>query len=270
MKNNSDSAVLWVIEDNPAFRRTLVRGLGQLMPDTLFYEFGTIAQVMEGFGQLPAPHVFLLDVGLPGMDGLQAIPLLREAAPEAHILILTVFEDDAKIFAAISGGAHGYLLKTAPVQQIAEAIGDVQAGGSPLTPRVARKLLEHFARPAAKVKPEESYDVKEREREILHLIVEGLLKKEIAERMGVGIHTVDTHMRAIYRKLQVTTRAAAVAKTLQKRILARRRSVCPLRLPASPCVSLRLPHFFCSGALLSLPCCFTAGRLVDVLTVEAD
>ena len=219
MKTQSLPAVLWIIEDNATFRRTLIRGLSRKMPETHFEEFGSLEQAVDALKTRPVPQVFLLDVGLPGMDGLKGMPQLREAAPEAHILILTVFEDDAKIFAAISGGAHGYLLKTAPVQQIAEAIGDVQAGGSPLTPRVARKLLEHFARPAAKVKPEESYDVKEREREILHLIVEGLLKKEIAERMGVGIHTVDTHMRAIYRKLQVTTRAAAVAKTLQKRIL---------------------------------------------------
>ena len=219
MKNNSDSAVLWVIEDNPAFRRTLVRGLGQLMPDTLFYEFGTIAQVMEGFGQLPAPHVFLLDVGLPGMDGLQAIPLLREAAPEAHILILTVFEDEAKIFAAISSGAHGYILKVSPLRQIVDAIGEIQAGGLPLTPRVARKLIEHFTSRKAKAPSNERYDIKEKEREILQLIVEWLLKKEIADRLGIGIHTVDTHMRSIYKKLKVTTRAAAVSKKLQNNIL---------------------------------------------------
>lgn len=219
MKMPPSPAVLWIIEDNATFRKTLIRGLSRKMPETVFHEFGSLEHAVEALKALPAPQVFLLDVGLPGIDGLQGMTQLREMAPDAHILILTVFEDDAKIFAAISGGAHGYLLKTAPVQQIAEAIGDVQAGGSPLTPRVARKLLEHFARPAAKVEPEASYDLKEREREILHLIVEGLLKKEIADRMGVGIHTVDTHMRAIYKKLQVTTRAAAVAKTLQQRIL---------------------------------------------------
>lgn len=219
MKTPSFPAVLWIIEDNATFRKTLIRGLSRKMPETHFEEFGSLEQAVDALKISPVPQVFLLDVGLPGIDGLHGMPQLREAAPEAHILILTVFEDDAKIFAAISGGAHGYLLKTAPVQQIAEAIGDVQAGGSPLTPRVARKLLEHFARPTPKVEPEESYDLKEREREILHLVVEGLLKKEIADRMAVGIHTVDTHMRAIYRKLQVTTRAAAVAKTLQHRIL---------------------------------------------------
>ncbi|MEY5024724.1 MAG: hypothetical protein RLZZ244_252 [Verrucomicrobiota bacterium] len=211
--------LLWIIEDNAAFRRTLVRGLEKHMPSACFHEFGSVEQALAAAPALLPPHVFLLDVGLPGTDGLQAMPALKQAAPDAHLLILTVFEDEAKIFAAISGGAHGYLLKTAPVSQIAEAITEVQAGGSPLTPRVARKLLEHFAQPQRKAPPEASVDLKERERDILRLIVEGLLKKEIADRLNIGIHTVDTHMRAIYKKLQVTTRAAAVAKTLQSRLL---------------------------------------------------
>jgi DNA-binding NarL/FixJ family response regulator len=215
----SSSSVLWVIEDNATFRRTLIRGLQQRMPETVFQDFGSLEAALKAFETLPAPQVCLLDIGLPGTDGLRGMPLLREAAPEAHVIILTAFEDEAKIFAAISGGAHGYLLKTAPVVQIAEAIAEVQAGGSPLTPRVARKLLEHFAQLPPKAPRGESYDLKERERDILRLIVEGLLKKEIADRLDVGIHTVDTHMRTIYRKLQVTTRAAAVAKTLQQGIL---------------------------------------------------
>lgn len=219
MKATPEHTALWVIEDNATYRRTLIRGLEMRMPGTTFHEFGSLEQALQQAAALPAPHVVLLDIGLPETDGLTGLPRLREHAPEAHILILTVFEDDAKIFAAISGGAHGYLLKTAPGAQIAEAITEVQAGGSPLTPRVARKLLEHFAKARPHSPPGESVDLKEREREILGLIVEGLLKKEIADRLNIGIHTVDTHMRAIYRKLQVTTRAAAVAKTLQQRLL---------------------------------------------------
>ena len=217
---NHSPSLIWVIEDNAAFRKTLIRGLQLQMPDTTFHEFGSMEQTTAFLQSNPPPEVFLLDVGLPGTDGLSGLASLRASAPNAHILILTVFEDDEKIFAAISGGAHGYLLKTAPVHQISEAISEVQAGGSPLTPRVARRLLQHFAQPLPKTPaPGESYDLKDRERDILKLIVEGLLKKEIADRLGVGIHTVDTHMRSIYRKLQVTTRAAAVAKTLQQRIL---------------------------------------------------
>ncbi len=215
----SSPSVLWVIEDNATFRRTLIRGLERRMEETAFHDFGSLEAALQAFETLPAPQVCLLDIGLPGKDGLSGMPLLREAAPDTHIIILTAFEDEAKIFAAISGGAHGYLLKTAPVVQIAEAIEEVQSGGSPLTPRVARKLLEHFAQLPPKAPRGESYDLKDRERDILRLIVEGLLKKEIADRLDVGIHTVDTHMRTIYRKLQVTTRAAAVAKTLQQGIL---------------------------------------------------
>jgi DNA-binding NarL/FixJ family response regulator len=217
---NHPPSLIWVIEDNAAFRKTLIRGLQLQMPSTVFHEFGSIEQTVAFLQSTAPPDVFLLDVGLPGTDGLSGMNAIRASAPDSHILILTVFEDDEKILAAISGGAHGYLLKTAPVPQIAEAITEVQAGGSPLTPRVARRLLQHFAKPLPKPPvPGESYDLKERERDILRLIVEGLLKKEIADRLGIGIHTVDTHMRAIYRKLQVTTRAAAVAKTLQQRIL---------------------------------------------------
>jgi DNA-binding NarL/FixJ family response regulator len=219
MNPSAAPLVLWVVEDNAAFRRTLIRGLSRRMPGTSFHEFGSAEQALSAFGSIPSPQVFLLDVGLPGADGLKAMPLLHQAAPEAFLLILTVFEDDEKIFAAISGGAHGYLLKTAPVAQIVEAIHEVQAGGSPLTPRVARKVLEHFSTLKPRKPQEETVDLKEMEIQILRLIVEGLLKKEIADRLNVGIHTVDTQMRTIYRKLQVTTRAAAVAKTLQGRLL---------------------------------------------------
>jgi DNA-binding NarL/FixJ family response regulator len=212
-------SVYWLIEDNETFRRTLARGLKRKMPEADFEEFGSIEQAVGEVNSRRVPSLILLDVGLPGMDGIAGMGWLRESFPDVVILILTAFEDDSKILAAIAAGARGYLLKTAPIGKIVEAIAEVHEGGAPLTPRVARRLLEHFTKPKAKVAEEESYDLKEIERTVLGLIVEGLLKKEIADRMGVGIHTVDTQMRSIYRKLQVSTRAAAVAKTLQKRIL---------------------------------------------------
>ncbi|RYD17563.1 MAG: response regulator transcription factor, partial [Verrucomicrobiaceae bacterium] len=162
------------------------------------------------------PDVILLDVGLPGMDGIEGLRRFREAAPGTALLILTVFEDDGKILRAICAGASGYLLKTAPVEEITAAIHDVLAGGSPMNSRIARRVLTMFSQlvPAKK-----DYGLTAREKGILQLMVDGNIKKEIAALLDVSVHTVNTHMRHIYEKLQVHTGTKAVAKALQERLL---------------------------------------------------
>ena len=161
----------------------------------------------------PDPQLLLLDIGLQGMSGLDGIPLIREKAPEVCIVVLTVFEDDEKLFRAICAGANGYLLKTQSGQEIIQSVRDALDGGAPMSPRIARRVLGMFA----KLAPRRSdYGLSERERAVLELVVEGLLKKEIAQKMELSIHTVDSHLRRIYEKLHVNSRSGAVRKAVRE------------------------------------------------------
>ena len=216
MSTTTSPITLWLVEDNETFRRTLARALERTGE---FQCTGSHASCEEALapikGRVP-PQVILLDVGLPGMDGIAGLRVFREAFPSTALIILTVFEDDDKIFRAICAGASGYLLKTAPVKDIAAAIRDTLEGGSPMNSRIARRVLTMFS----KLAPEQKdYGLTVREKEILQHMVGGLIKKEIADRIGLSVHTVNTHMRHIYEKLHVTTGTGAVAKALQERLL---------------------------------------------------
>lgn len=163
------------------------------------------------------PDVMLLDVGLPGRSGLEIIGDVHQLAPECRVVILTVFEDEAKISLAISAGASGYLLKTSPAQAVAEAIIEAAQGGSPMSPKVASSvvaLLAKLTKPAT-----QPMALSPREHDLLKLLVEGLTAKEIADRLGVSIHTTSTHTRNLFSKLGVHSRAAAVARALRDRLV---------------------------------------------------
>jgi DNA-binding NarL/FixJ family response regulator len=161
------------------------------------------------------PDVVLVDVELPGMDGIEAVRRMKAISPSTRIIMLTVFDDHDKILKAICAGASGYLLKTSPVEKIVESIRDVHAGGAPMTPRVARSVLDMFGRLLV---PQRDYGLTAREQKILELMTEGLIKKEIADQLSLSYHTVDTHLRNIYAKLHVNTRSGAVAKALKERL----------------------------------------------------
>jgi DNA-binding NarL/FixJ family response regulator len=207
---------VWLIEDNATFRRSVARTIERQPGFRCEQVFARCEDALIGLQQLSKPKVILLDVGLPGMDGISAIPHLRERAPEVAIIILTVFEEEEKIVRAISAGASGYLLKTAPPEEIMRAIREVLAGGAPMNGRIARRVLEMFSKLTPK---HNDYHLTEREREILHHMVGGFIKKEIADKLSLSVHTVDTHLRNIYAKLEVNTRTGAVAKALKERIL---------------------------------------------------
>jgi DNA-binding NarL/FixJ family response regulator len=210
---NTPVVEIWLIEDNAAFRRSVARTIELLPGLRCAQAYGRCEDALIGLQQLAKPRVILLDVGLPGMSGLEAIPLLRERAPEASIIILTVFEDEEKIVQAISAGAAGYLLKTAPPEEITRGIQEVLAGGAPMNGRIARRVLEMFSRMTPK---QNDYHLTQREREILQQMIGGLIKKEIADTLNLSVHTVDTHLRNIYAKLHVNTRTGAVAKALKE------------------------------------------------------
>jgi len=172
-------------------------------------EAATITRVYQ-------PDVVLMDIEMAGTNGLEGLKKIRKHSQKINVIMLTVFDDHDKIFKAICAGASGYLLKTSAVEKIVESIRDVYAGGASMTPRVAHSVLDMFGRLQV---PQRDYGLTIREQSILELMTEGLIKKEIAERLSLSYHTVDTQLRNIYAKLHVNTRSGAVAKALKERLL---------------------------------------------------
>ncbi len=207
---------VWLVEDNHTFRNTVARVLRQTEDLDCSGCFANSEEALEELRRGGVPDVVLLDVQLPGMNGLEAVQRMKALSPATRIVMLTVFDDHDKIFKAVCAGASGYLLKTAPVEKIVESIREAHAGGAPMTPQVARSVLDMFTR---LLPPQhQGYGLTQRETEVLDLMAQGLIKKEIADRLSLSYHTVDTHLRNIYAKLHVNTRAAAVAKALKERL----------------------------------------------------
>jgi len=216
-KEKKNPIRVWLVEDNIPFRRAVARLINKLDGMTCAGEFGSAEESFRRLAIGDIPDVMLLDVGLPGINGLDAVGKIRKALPETRVIILTAFEDDDKIVKAICNGASGYLLKSAPMEEISSAILDVVGGGAPINPRIAKRVLELFSSMAP---PEgKDYGLTPRERQILERMVEGRIKKEIASDLDMNYHTVDAHIRSIYTKLEVHTRAGAVAKALKERLL---------------------------------------------------
>lgn len=211
----TDIAV-WLIEDHDDFRKMVAWQIDQIEHLRCARTFGACEEALAALATEPAPRVILCDVGLPGMDGISGISAIKALSPATHIIMLTVHDDHHKVFGAICAGASGYLLKDASEETIAAAIHDVINGGAPMNPRVAKLVLERFAH--LNVAPKADYGLSVREREILELMVKGMIKKEIAEKLGVSYHTVNNHLRSIYEKLHVHTRGGAVAKALRERL----------------------------------------------------
>jgi DNA-binding NarL/FixJ family response regulator len=207
--------IVWLVEDNHTFRGTIARVLNQVSGVECRNHFSNSEEALASLAEGAVPDVILLDVELPGMNGIEAVGRIKSISPATRVIMLTVFDDHNKIFKAICAGASGYLLKTSPVEKIIDSIREVHAGGAPMTPRVARSVLDMFSRIST---PREDYNLTSREQKILELMTQGLIKKEIAEQLALSYHTVDTHLRNIYTKLHVHTRTGAVAKALRERL----------------------------------------------------
>ncbi len=212
---------IWLVEDNHIFATGVQRTIEAMDGMNCGGNFRAVEPALEELKNGSAPDVILLDVQLPGMDGISGISHFKQLAPFTQIVILTVFDDADKIFRAVCAGASGYILKSSTGEQIGEAIHQVAEGGSPMTPEVARKVLDAFAKAGMQMqaKEESDYDITERQRDILRLLAEGLVKKEIADQLGISVHTVSTHMQRVYDKLHVTTNTGAVAKALRERLI---------------------------------------------------
>lgn len=210
----------WLVEDHDAFRRSLKRLCTPqrgLAPASAFANAESMLAALATTDS--KPQVLLLDVGLPGRSGLDVIADVHHHAPDCRIVILTVFEDEAKISQAISAGACGYLLKTATPDEIVEAVIEASHGGSPMSPHVASsvvKILARLTKPASSAAP--PVTLSPREHDLLRLMIEGLTAKEIAARLEISIHTADTHTRNLFSKLGVHSRTAAVARAMREEL----------------------------------------------------
>lgn len=210
---------VWIVEDHDTLRSSLERlcqpHVGLLCTES-FANAEAMLSILRRIPEESHPQVMLLDVGLPGRSGLEAMKDVIELAPECRVVILTVFEDEKKISAAISAGACGYLVKTEHRDKIVEGILEASRGGSPMSPTIVAsvvKLLAKLTKPSAPVA------LSPREHDMLRLIVEGLTAKEMADRLDVSIHTIDTHTRHLFKKLDVRSRAAAVARAMRDRMI---------------------------------------------------
>ncbi|RYD60564.1 MAG: response regulator transcription factor [Verrucomicrobiaceae bacterium] len=160
------------------------------------------------------PEVVLMDIQLPGMSGIECVAKLKELHPEAQVLMVTVYDNNDRIFDALAAGASGYLLKRDVPTKLLDSLDELLTGGSPMSGAIARKVVQHFqATPPSK---NEDHNLTPREKQILELLVKGGLYKEIAWDLGIGVETVRTHLHNIYGKLHVRTRTEAVVKYLGK------------------------------------------------------
>jgi DNA-binding NarL/FixJ family response regulator len=202
-----------IVEDNDQLRGTLARLLNRAEGFACLSQFATAEAALEGLPK-ERPQVVLMDINLPGLNGVECVRRLKQAAPEISAVMLTAYEDTENIFNALAAGANGYLLKRAPRAELLEAIREVHRGGSPMTTHIARKVVQSFQRTEPSPQPGETLSA--REQEVLDHLSQGFLYKEIAEKMGISYETVHTYIRRIYEKLQVRTRTEAVAKFLRR------------------------------------------------------
>jgi DNA-binding NarL/FixJ family response regulator len=201
-----------IVED----QREIREGLAQLINATPGYRctavYGSMEEALE---KLPKnlPDLLLSDIGLPGMDGIRGVRILKERHPELLILMLTVYDDNERIFDALCAGASGYLLKKTPWVKVVELLKEAVEGGSPMSPEVARRVIELFR--GIKPPKEAEYDLTPHEARLLRMLVEGHSYKTAAAELHVSVNTIKFHLRHIYDKLQVHTKSEAVAKALR-------------------------------------------------------
>jgi DNA-binding NarL/FixJ family response regulator len=202
-----------IVEDNEQLRTTLAKVIGRAEGFRCVSHYGDAESALEGIAK-DKPEVVLMDINLPGMNGVECVRRLKQLMPGTQVVMLTVYEDTDNIFNALAAGAAGYLLKRTKSAELLEAIREVHRGGSPMTTHIARKVTQSFQRAGPSTQPTEN--LSEREQEVLDCLSQGFLYKEIADKLGISYETVHTYIRRIYEKLQVRTRTEAVAKFLKR------------------------------------------------------
>jgi DNA-binding NarL/FixJ family response regulator len=202
-----------IVEDSDDLRNTLARVISRADGFEFVSQHPSAEEALEALPKNP-PEVVLMDINLPGINGVECVRRLKQVLPKLQVMMLTVYEDTENIFAALAAGASGYMLKRTPRAELLEAIKEVHRGGSPMTTHIARKVVQSFQQSGQSQQPTEN--LSPREQEVLDFLSKGFLYKEIAENMGISYETVHTYIRRIYEKLQVRTRTEAVAKFLRR------------------------------------------------------
>ena len=203
-----------IVEDDAWIRNNLARELAKAPGFSCLGAFGTAEAAVEAIPAL-SPDVVLMDINLPGMDGVQCVRRLKELCPEVQFLMLTVYEESENIFNSLLAGARGYLLKRTPMDKLLEAIRQVQEGGAPMSDHIARKVVQYFNQKGTRVSALEA--LSPREAQVLEKLAGGASYKEVADQLSLSIDTVRMNVRHIYNKLHVHSRGEAVAKYLANR-----------------------------------------------------
>lgn len=204
-----------IFDDNDSLRDSIAMLLQDTDDFTLVGSYMHCLDVIENIEETK-PDVVIMDIDMPGMNGIEGVKLIRRKFPTLQILMLTVFDDDEKVFAAIKAGADGYILKNAEPPNLLNAISEVYNGGVPMTPGIARKALHHFQ--AILPDEQKDYRLSLREKEVLGLLVDGLSYKMIAGKLNITYDTVRAHMKKIYEKLHVASMTEAVAKAITQKL----------------------------------------------------
>lgn len=214
LRRKKMSIRIGIIEDHTEFRQSLVYLVSSVADFEVAWSSSSVEEALE---TKPAADILLLDINLPGITGLEAIPVLKKRFPLQKIIMLTIQEDDYHVFEAIKNGADGYITKKSTPAKILDAIRHVSEGGAALTPMVAKQVMAFLKTPQAQ--PASPSELTPREKEILALITEGLINEKIADRLFISVQTVRNHIKSIYEKLQVHSRAQVVAKALKDRLV---------------------------------------------------
>lgn len=207
-----------IVEDN----KTIREGLAALINGTPGYScVGAYPDCEKFLGQLDKSgiDVVLMDIGLPGISGIEGVKKARQINPNLNILMLTIYEESNVVFEALCAGACGYLVKKTPPSKLLEAIKDIHEGGSPMSSNIARQIISIFQKNKSSNGHESQYDLTTREKEVLKLLADGYNYKEIADKIYISVDTVRHHIRNIYRKLHVHSQSEAVAKAIRKGLI---------------------------------------------------
>jgi DNA-binding NarL/FixJ family response regulator len=206
-----------IFEDNRSLREGLAAMIGGTPGFACVGAYPNCNNLLKNI-EHARPDVILMDIEMPGINGIEGVGMIKEEFPEIKILMETIFDDDEKIFNSICAGAEGYILKHTSPAEIMDSIKEIYEGGSPMTPSIANRVLK-----MVKSRPEngskESFDLSTREKEILTCLVKGMSYKMIADTCFISIETVNVHIKNIYKKLQVHSKSEAVAKAIKGRIV---------------------------------------------------
>ncbi|MFL5810811.1 MAG: response regulator [Flavisolibacter sp.] len=204
-------------EDNDEFRESLVQFIDDTPGYTVIASLSSAENIIEKIRD-EQPNIILMDIDMPGLNGIKATGLIKSNFPDINVLILTVYEDDQKIFDAILAGATGYLLKKTPPARIIEAMSEVQQGGASMSAAIVKRVISYFNQKEQAAEPNE-YTLSQKELVILKCLVNGDSYKMIGDHCNISIGTVRSHISNIYKKLHINSKSEAVAKALKEKLV---------------------------------------------------